>query len=305
MTRAKRIKNKEESTDTLAYPGPEEYNEPPDSFDEYMRCIYGPKGSGKSTAVASTPNSLTLMFEPKRKGLRIRQLALQKYSAKEIIDGAPDLWVQVKNTTPEWINDPTIECLNYDSVDIFYESCYHSVCASHGHESPGDAGRSSSDIWNEIRDEFASYFDALRDTNMGINLTSHVKEREEATLEGGKMGYAAPSCSPACLKYIKQAADIVLFYGWYQGERAMMVRDDTNSSFVAPGVEGKFLQPDGKPISIFRIPNIDLESGTSIYQTMKDAFDNKLWDVDTPEEQRTTTKPTPKKKGPPKRRPPR
>lgn len=289
MPRAKLIKDKPSTSDILSYPGPEEFNEPPENFEAYVKVIYGPKGAGKSTAVASFPNSLTLMFEPKRRGLKIRQLSLQKYSAKEIREGSPDLWEQVKNTTQQWIDDPSVEHLNYDSIDIFYECCYHSVCASHKVNAPGDAGRSSADIWNEIRDEFASYFDALRDTEMGINLTSHVKEREEATLDGSKMGYAAPSCSPACLKYIKQAADVVLFYGWYNGHRAMMVRDETNTSFVAPGVEGKFLQPDGKPLSIFQVPDIS-SSSITIYSTLEDAFNNKLWDMDTPEEERAPKK---------------
>lgn len=297
MPRAKRLKPTVTSTGaTLTYPSIEEINEPPDNFDDYVRIIFGPKGIGKTTAAASFPNSLTLMFEPKRRGLKIRQLPIQKHTAKQIIDGANDPWQLVINTTQQWVEDDTVKCLNFDSVDIFYECCYHSICASHGIEDPSGAGRDSSSIWNEIRDEFSAYFDALRDTDMGINLVSHVKDREEVTLDGSKMGFASPSCSPACLRYIKQAVDIAVFYGWYSGHRAMMVRDEANTSFVATGVEGKFLQPDGKPLSIFQIPD---NPSTSIYKVMRDAFDNKLWDMDTLEDDRVVAKP--KAKRPPKK----
>jgi len=297
MPRAKHVTGKEQNTQTLSYPGEDEYNNPPDNLEEYMLCIYGVKGIGKTTAAASTPNSLTLMMEPKRKNLRIRQLSLQKYSAREIIDGAPDTFALVCNTTQQWIDDPSIKCLNYDSIDIFYEMCYHSVCASHSIEQPGDS-KSGPDIWNEIRDTFASYFDTIRDTDMGINMLSHIKPREEKTLDGAKMGYQAPSCSPACLKYIQQAVDIVLYYGHYDNKRAMMIRDETNSSFVSAGVEGKFLQPDGKPVNIFEIP----DNPSKVYSTIRDAFNNKLWDMDTPQDKRTSSTPKPiPKKGPPRR----
>lgn len=229
------------------------------------------------------------------------------------MEGAPDTYALVKNTTQQWIDDPSVKYLNYDSIDIFYECVYHSVCASHNVPSPAEAGRSSSDVWNELRDEFSSYFDVLHDTDMGINLLSHVKERTDQTLEGDKMGFAAPSCTPACLQYIRQSTDIILFYGWYNGpegaRRAIMVRDEANSSLVANGVTGKFLQPNGKKLSIFEIPELDdLKKGETLYQTLKDAFDNKLWDIDTPKDERTTTtnkKGPIKTKGPPtkKRKP--
>lgn len=296
MGRATKV-GQELASGTLEYPGEDEYNEPPDHFDAYMRCFYGQKGIGKTTAASTFPNSLTLMLEPKRRGLRIRQLALQKHTAEQIMEGAPDTYQLVANTTQKWIDDESIKHLNYDSIDIFYEACTHSVCARNNITKPSEAGRSSSEIWNEIRDEFSGYFDTLRDTDMGINLLSHNKARDVETLEGGKMGFVAPSCSPACLKYIQQAVDIVLYFGWYNGERSCMVRDETNSAFVANGVADKFLQPDGKPISIFAIPDIEKKP---TYEVLVDAFDNKLWDVDTPEDEREV-----KKKGPPKKAPPR
>jgi hypothetical protein len=277
------------------YPAEHEINQPPDNFNEYIRCFFGKKGFGKTTLVASFPKHLTLMAEPKRRGLKIRQHNTQKHTAKEILDGAPDMWQLLKNTTQRFIDDPSVDGLNFDSVDIFHESCYHSVCASHDIETPKDAGRSSSDIWTEIRDEWASYFDLLSNTRLSINLVSHVKERDSEQLGGGKIEKInSPSCSPSCLQYIKQACDFIFFYGPYNGYRAIQLRDPTGMSEAASGVQDKFMQPDGKPINILAMPDLlDTETG---YQRLVNAFNNECWDIETPDEEKT-----PKRKGPPKR----
>lgn len=305
MPRAKPVRNNDdlEDEDMFEYPGPDELNVPSDIFDDYTLMMYGQKGKGKTTTSAAFPNTLTLMLEPFRKGLVIRQLSIQKQSAQQIRDGGPDIWQRVLNTTQKWLDDPTVERLSFDSIDIFYQCCQESVCARNKINVPGDAGRSSSDIWIEIREEFSSYMNHLKDSGMRITMLSHVKDREETDLEGGKMKFASPSCSPACLTYIKQAADIVLQIGTYNDRRAAMVRDPNNAAFVSNGAQGKFLQPNGKPINIFELPDVKDDNPQLLYQTLVDAFNNKLWDMDTPSDARITE--TPKPKGPPKKGPPR
>lgn len=295
-----RPKDKQETFEGLDYPPIEQRNKPPGSFDEYIRCFYGQKGFGKTTLVSSFPGHLTLMFEPRRRNLEIWQVNLQKRTAQEIMDGAQDVWAQIKQTTDRWIDDETIKGLNFDSIDICYETCQHSVCASHNVKVPGDAGKSSADIWLEIRDEWACYFDALAATRLGVNFVSHIKSRENEEIDGGKYDRKAPSCSPACLKYIMQACDFVFYYGSYNGQRAIQIRDSTNAAFVAAGVQGRFMQPDGKPISILAMPELaDKKSG---YQVLCEAFNNQHWDIDTPEDERGSTKPKPgPRKGPPKK----
>lgn len=304
MPRARSVRDNDdlEETETLSYPGPGELIKPITDINKAFVVLYGQKAKGKTSTVAGIPNSLTLELEPLREGLPIRQLSLKKYNAQQIIDGAKDTYQLIKNTTQVWIDDDTIDVLNFDSVDIFYECCYHSVCAQNGVTEPGKA-KDSVGIWNQIRDEFAAYFDALKASRLGIWVTSHVKERDETDLEGSKMSFNAPSCSPACLKYLRQAAGIVLQIGTYNSKRAVMVRDATNSSFVACGVHGRFRQPDGKQINIFEVPN-DEENPHKVYETIVSAFNNQEWDIDTPEDKRDiSTKPKPS--GPPRKGPPR
>lgn len=307
MPRAKHVRDNDdlEDAEVLTYPGPDDFIVPIDDLRKAFVVIYGQKAKGKTSTVAGIPNSLTLELEPLREGLPIRQLSLKKHTAQQIMDGAKDTYQLIKNTTQLWIDDETIDGLNFDSVDIFYETCYHSVCAANGVTEPGKA-KDSVGVWNELRDEFAAYFDALKESRLGIWVTSHVKERDEKDLEGSKMSFNAPSCAPACLKYLRQAADVVLQIGSYSSKRAIMVRDDTNSSFVACGIRGRFRQPDGKQIKIFEIPN-DEENPHKVYETIVRAFNNEEWDIDTPEDKRdiSVSKPKPTTKGPPKKGPPR
>lgn len=301
MARATRLGKVQPTSELLDYPGPTEYNEPPDDFHFYVLTLFGPKGIGKSTAAAGFPDSLTLMFEPMRRGLSIRQISLMINTASEIVDGAPDIWMQMVNTTQKWLDDPTVKRLNFDSVDLVYEACYHSVLSRQGLTKPSDS-KNSADVWNEIRDEFASYFNTLRSCEMSLTFISHVKEREESSLEGGKLGIASPTCTPACLKYLKQTSDIVLYFGWYNFQRAMMVRDQSNAAFVSPGVQGHFLQPDGKNVNIFKIPDISIggQAPSVVYDTILSAFNNGEWDMDTSEDERTlpSTKPKSNPSGP-------
>jgi hypothetical protein len=287
---------------TLDYGTPDDINIPSDDFNGYIRCFFGAKGVGKSTLAAQCPKNFTLMLEPQRRNLRIWQRNIQKHTASEIIQGAPDAWQLIVNTTPLWIQDTNIETLTFDSIDIAYETCYHHVCAEHGVNSPADAGKSGSDIWNQIKDEWASYFSILAESRLAVNMLSHLKNKENEELDGGKIKRKSPSCSPACLLHIKQAADFVFFYGKVAGnKRAIQLRDEDGGTECAAGAEERVYQPDGKPIYYLEMPDLlDKETG---YERLCKAFRNECWDMYTPESERKKKAPPPTvvRKGPPKR----
>lgn len=275
-----------QSADVFDYPSEDEKNVPPDNFNAYAKCFFGPKAIGKTTLAASFPRSLTLMFEPKRLGLSIRQLLIPKVTPKDLREGATDVWLKVLRTTEVWINDPSIECLNFDSVDIFYECCCASVFHRNKVNHPDDL-KNGSHIWNQVRDEWAAYFSALRETRLGnFNLLSHIKDREEKQLDGSKMkGIRSPSASPACVQYIRQVCDFVICLGKHNGIRAALVRDPSDQSFVGISPENRFMQPDGKPIYVLEMPDI-LKDPTTPYDRLNAAFHNQCWDMDTLKEDR-------------------
>jgi hypothetical protein len=298
--RATRVKSVDATpSDTFYTPSPVELNLPPTTIDEYMICFFGDKAAGKSTLAASFPDSLTLMFEPMRKGLAIRMIGteqgLKKVSPKEIRNGETDVWNKVVRSTPAWIADQTIKRLNFDSIDILYECCYASVCARNNVNAPGDS-KNGPDIWNEIRDEFSAYFSTLRETDMGITFLSHVKTRETTNLDHSKIkGIYQPSCAPACLQFIRQAADFIIYLGMQDGIRAALVRDPTQQSVVATSPENVFMEPTGKPITVLEMPDKSAESNAGYNQLVR-AFNNECWDMETPKDERgPKPPPTPKR----------
>lgn len=277
-------------------PGPDELNEPPNDLLKYMICLYGTKGIGKSTLASTFPNSLTLMTETIRKGLRIRMAQLRTYTAEQIMEGAPDTFVQVGERIDQILGDGTIEVLNIDSIDLFYDMVVHHVSAKWEVSNPSVLGKESSGCWIDIRNTFKAFMDLLAESPLGIVLISHSKEREIEAIDGELTPMISPSCAPACLQYIKQACDYAMFYGWHNDKRVIMVRDGLNRAWCAAGPEGHFMQPDGKPLNMFEIPD-DPAMG---YKTLVKAFDNKLYDSQRMKEESAPKLPT--KKGPPKKK---
>ena len=61
----------------------------------------------------------------------------------------------------------------------------------------------------------------------------------------------------------------------------MQIRDDTGGAEVAVGPQGRFLQPDGKPIYYLEMPELDQDDlGTNAgYNHLVKAFNNECWDM--------------------------
>jgi hypothetical protein len=288
-TKVKSI-NSPSSGDSLVIPGPTEFNEPPTQFNKFLKCYFGKKGVGKSTLASEEPNNLTFMLEPMRKNLRIRAIPIRKYTPEEIINGAPDAWGMIMKSVDQIIDDETIQNVTFDSIDIAYECKYASICASNNVASPNDAGKGSADVWIEIRDTWASDMYKFLDSRLSLTLLSHLAVREDEQLDMAKVKVKQPSCSPACLKWIKQACEFVFYYGEINKEKILQVRDDTGMSEIASGVEGRFLQPNGQPIIFLPMPA--LNGPVNGYQTLVKAFNNECWDYYTPEDEKTPKPPT-------------
>jgi hypothetical protein len=288
----KKVKPKDNAPSKIYIPGPEEFNVPPSNFEEFIMLIYGMKSIGKSTLASEAKNSLTLMSEPLRRGISIRMNQLHMYTAKEIMEGAQDTYQLVANTITDIIENATIKTLVFDSIDLFYDMVVHSVSARNGVDSPGKAGKSSADVWIEVKTEFKQFMDSLAQSRLGIILLSHAKEREIEAIDGSMLSMVSPSCAPACLQYIKQAVDFAFFYGYHESKRVMVIRDPYNFVWTGCGPQNRFLQPDGKPVFRLEMPN---SPGTA-YKTLVEAFNNQHWDMDTPEESRTKSV-VPRKKG--------
>lgn len=239
---------------------------PPKDISSYIIFLYGLKGIGKTSLANQFPNAITLMLEPRRRNLSIRQVPEP---------GSGQLtWLDVKGYIDAIVQKGNSTCV-VDSIDIAYELCLNHVCQSHNVDYPpeNDFGR----MWVEIREEFASTFNQLLWNEIPTIFTSHAKLRQDKEFDdtpGEEGKFVAPTCAPAAWKYAKQVCDFAWFYGYYEQRHAITVRGG-DGTWAATGTEGNFLDPKGNPITTFYCG----ESPQAAYKSLMAAYNNKLYDV--------------------------
>lgn len=263
------------TTPEIKIPGPTELNVPPDQLLEYTICIYGTKGIGKTTLVSSIPNSLTIMTEPLRKNLPIRQIALRCLEYDDILATGIDAWAQFKSILDRTKEDDSIEVYNIDTVDRMYEACLNHHCVKERVRHPGglnDFGK----LWAVIKDDFETTMNRIRDWGKGLVLISHTKETDVEVVTGGKVTQYGPSCQNASLKYIKAACDYAMFYGYSADHRRLIHLRGYDSIWTACGVPDRFISPSGSPLTAVEIP----EGETQGWSRIQNAFENKVYDID-------------------------
>lgn len=270
-------------------PGPDERNEPPEDFHAYCALLMGPKGIGKTSASASYPGALNMQWEPRRRNVALRMIGADQglifATAQDIIEGKKeDPWPIFEEYNAAAVEDPTVSQITWDTVDIAYQACFESVCASKEITHPNEIEKDYGETWNDIKNRFAALIDVIRSTDTGLLFISHVKEREVEFEDGvGSVSLVGPSAAPACIQILKASCDFWFFYGRVDGKRTVTVRDPTRTVDVACGCG--FLDENGEEIE-----QIDVDGDPDkFYEKMEAAFKGK-----TPSKKKPVKK---KKKG--------
>jgi hypothetical protein len=275
---------KEPSQISVRIPGPDELNIPPEKLTDYCICIYGTKGIGKTSLAASFPNSFTTMFEPRRRNLSIRMQQLGVPDLDKVKASEADEWEIFKQYLALAEEDDTVSNVVVDTIDLAYTAALLSVSVRNGYDHPSQNDKDYGRTWGKLSQEVALTFDTFRQNGKGLIFISHTKERDIEVVDGSTAKMVSPSAPPACIQYLKQACDFAFFYGYFLGKRALVLRDNEGSIWTGCGVTNRFMQPNGKPLNILEMPD-DPKLG---YQRLNDAFNNKCWDITTPEDERTT-----------------
>ena len=279
------VKKKPKSSVSLI-PGIDDMNQPPENLLDYTICLYGTKGIGKTTLASSIPGSVTIMTEPTRRNLKIRQISLYVNSSEdvqdqverdftnnsgEVIDTYFDAWDFFKNKLiPQMLNDDSVSCINIDTVDRMYEACSSSVCVRNGVLHPGDVNDYGA-MWRNVKQEFETVFSNIRFAGKGLIFISHAREDDVELNTGTKAKIYAPSCSGQALGYIKAAADYAFFYGYNGKQRCLHMRG-CDKIWTACGPEDHFISPNGNPLEL-----ISMEGKK--WDFIEDAFNNKVYDL--------------------------
>ncbi len=266
-------KPRSSTTKRILLPGPDDFNIPPSDFQDYTTLLMGAKGIGKTTASSTFPGNLNIMWEPRRKNVKLRMIGADQgimiRPAQAIMEGEDDPWPLFVEACADAVADPTIQTITWDTVDLAYQACFESVCARLGVTHPREIKDDYGASWNQIKNEFNALIDTIRASEkVGLLFISHVKERDqEFQDETGTLSIIGPSCSPACLQILKSACEFWLYYGWKDGRRTIFCRDPNRMVDVACGTG--FVDADsGKPINNFSVP----EDPSLFYECLNHTF---------------------------------
>lgn len=269
---ARRVKRTEKSApktkSNSEIPAIDDLNEPPDNFLSYRTVIYGMKGIGKTTLCASlSPRTLTMMFEPRRRNLKIRMVQFNIRSVEQLENGEVDPWKEFIRLSEQAIEDDSVDCINVDTIDLAYTACLNSVCHDEGVEHPGGLNDYGA-TWNAVGSEFRSKLDAIAESGIGMIFTSHANIAKKEINTGETVETFGPSAPSQAYSYLQQACDFAFFYGKHNDKKALHFRWDS-SIWTACGTEDRFLSADGRKIAA-----IDMPSAADASKALLSAFDN-------------------------------
>lgn len=273
---------------SVVLPGPDDMNEPPDDFNSYVSIIYGESGIGKTSLLSKFPNSVTLMLEPKRRGLKMRMYEVQYIPMSKMKKHKGVYpWDEIKAFIDQCIKDDSVETVAIDNVDRAYELCSNKICFDAGINHPNDA-QDFGATWNIVREEFAECFDRVIYSGKGLVFSSKYDFKEVTHRDGSKYERLQPSCNKQCFRYIMECTDFGIYYGFEEGRRAFIVRS-TEDIWTKIGPEDTFMDPSGRPVNVIEAG----ESAEEAYQSLVDAFANER--VDLLRALKAESKPTKKK----------
>ncbi len=259
---------------------PSKVNSPPTVFTENSIFIYGDKGIGKSSLLAQYLDSIHLVAEHKRRGLRIRMIPEGNEQ--------PLNWKRMQGYARLIAKAKDIKTVVFDTVDRCYDLCFKDVCSRHGCKHPKElSGWDGAELWHIMKMEFEDLIKLLQDAAKVPAFISHSRSRE-VEIDGVKWQETYPTCSPAPWGILKAITEYAFCYGFQKGQRTFWVRP-SNYVWAGCASEEHFLDPDKKQLLSFSAGN----SAQQAFKSLLDAYANKRTgelyeEYDTSEEEEET-----------------
>lgn len=250
---------------------PTEVNTLSTDFNSQCAMYFGRKSWGKTTLISQYRNVLVMLLEPARRNLEIRQVPEE---------GVEHTWDNLVQYGELFMDDPKLEILAIDTADRLYAAALKSAClelSSGQFDTPAkapDDDRPSYYIYAQKM--YEDFLETIKSGGKSWVLTSHdTKRATKHPITGDKEDRIEPTCSPAAWKIAQSMCDYVFHVEFLKRQRVVCVRDIENISIASCGRGDVFLDPDGKKISRFAMPN----DATQAFKTMQAAYDNKLRDL--------------------------
>ena len=276
-TQRKKTKTSKPADNGLAL---SDYTTPPEVFTDYVTCIYGESGIGKTSLVAQFPGAYFFQFDPERKGISVRQSLIKDKSVKDLNKERPTLtpWEEFDQLVEIACNDDEIEMIVIDNFGLCYMSCLRSKCFRLAIPDP-NAVNDFGQTWRDIRDELTSTLHKVMYANKGLILISHDTEKEVELPSGTKFDRVEPAMMKAAFGWIKACTDFGFYFTYGdEGERTLLLRGDKEiwtKCSVDPN-HPRFHDPNGEPLK-----SIDLGTNPAeAYKLLMQAWENEVHDID-------------------------
>lgn len=276
--------------DDIDNPTVDEINIPSDQFWDYIICVFGEKGIGKSSLVSAAPGAMNYMWEPGRANLKIRQYPYKK-NGKML---PPLTFALQKQLVEKGLKDDSITVMVFDTIDRLYKACLNEWCFDRGIKDPSEM-EDFGQTWRDIQEELEQLVLSIKAAGKGVCFTSHSSEKIITTSTGNRYSKVVPSCMKGAYESMKALCDYAFYYGYVGNNRALTLRGD-ELIWSACGVSDHFMDvKTGKELKQILIP----DSVPRAYSRLLRAFNNQVEGV-SPEQAKelveTAVKPKKKRK---------
>jgi len=223
--------------------------EPDPDFANYVTCIYGTQGVGKSTFMANYDNVLMMSFERVSRSLRCADFNHE--------NGGVTSWGVYLEAMKLLKEEGGFQVVAIDTIEAAYQKCMDYVCKQNGIEHPQDAPYGKG--WNAVRTEFVRGISLVADMGLGLVFSSHAKEAEISTFSGSTYHRVRPSMPGACYDVVQGITDFVLFadYALTKDRKPIRVIFTTGDEMIdAKHPECSVAMPRILPLDIKKGPSI-------------------------------------------------
>lgn len=188
---------------------PTEKTKPRTSLSDYTILLYGREKIGKTTFAAQFPDVLFLETEPGTRALSV--------FSQPIVD-----WTMFVQAVKALEGDKRFKTVVIDTADNLYDMCLRSVCRKKGIDHPADEEYGSG--WSAVRKEFVAWNTRLVHQGRGVIWTSHETDKGIKKRGGEETTRICPTLSGQGRKALEAMVDIMVYYGYEDDERFLMVR---------------------------------------------------------------------------------
>jgi hypothetical protein len=260
---------------------------PPELLENYVVCFYGESGAGKTSTMSNVEGTYIIQCDPNRRGLAVRQTNIPQVALAQMKKNSHEHtpWDVIVATIDKIVDDPSIEMVVVDNMDIFYQAASNHYCLKNNVDNlleMEDFGAS----WKNVDEMYKTQLQRIVNSGRGVFFITHKDEKEEELPSGAVITQTRPAVAKRVMKFIREHTDFAFYLGYEDdGSRSVLIRSPGNDVWTKCCVDEKiphFYDPDGNPVN--KIPAGD--SPAECWANIQKSWNNELFDMDKVKKER-------------------